>query len=109
MNLFKHGLSAAAGAVSEGKGSPSSRLRLVALSILVISLSLLLSLVLTHQNRFTVPLYQPGDIARADIIIRGCPIADEPATEARRAEARAKALARLSVQPLLAGRTRHAG
>jgi len=93
MNLFKHGLSAAAGAVSEVKGSPSSRLRLVALSILVISLSLLLSLVLTHQNRFTVPLYQPGDIARADIIIpMDALIADEPATEARRAEARAKAL-----------------
>ena len=78
---------------TSGKGSPLSRLQIAVLVVLLISLSLFLSALLTRQSHFSAPLYQPGDIARADIIIpMDALIEDETATQARRAEAKAKAL-----------------
>jgi cyclic-di-AMP phosphodiesterase PgpH len=61
--------------------------------VLLISLSLFLSFFLTRQNHFSAPIYQLGDIARADIIIpMDAVIEDEAATQAHRAEVKAKAL-----------------
>ena len=63
------------------------------LAVLLILLSLFFSVLLTRQSHFSAPLYRPGDIARADIIIpMDAVIEDEAATQARRAEAKAKAL-----------------
>ena len=57
----------------------------------LVLLALLFSILLTRQSRFSVPAYQTGDIARADIIIpTDMLIEDEAATEARRAAAKAK-------------------
>src|SRR3989339_1221291 len=76
-----------------GKGSPLNRWQIVVLLVLLISLSLFLSAFLTRQSHFSAPIYQPGDIARADIIIpMDALIEDKAATQARRAEARAHAL-----------------
>ena len=75
------------------KGGPLSRVQIALLAVLLIALSLLLSALLTHQNHFSAPLYRPGDIARADIIIpMDALIEDETATRARREEAKARAL-----------------
>ena len=76
-----------------GKGSPLNRWQIVVLLVLLISLSLFLSAFLTRQSHFSAPIYQPGDIARADILIpMDALIEDKAATQARRAEARAHAL-----------------
>ena len=73
--------------------APLSRVQIVVLAVLLILLSLFFSVLLTRQSHFSAPLYQPGDIARADIIIpMDAVIEDETATQARRAEAKAKAL-----------------
>lgn len=75
------------------KGSPLSRLQTVALVVLLILFSLFLSTLLTRQSHFSAPMYQPGDIARTDIIIpMDALIEDETATQAHREEAEAKAL-----------------
>ena len=74
-------------------GSPLSRLQIVALVVLLVFLSLFLSAFLTRQSHFSAPMYQPGDIARADIIIpMDALIEDETATQTHREEAEAKAL-----------------
>jgi len=66
--------------------------QMVMLAGSLIFLALLFSILLTRQSRFSVPAYQTGDIARADIIIpTDMLIEDEAATEARRAAAKAKA------------------
>ena len=68
-------------------------MQIVLMVVLLISLSLFFSFFLTRQNHFSAPIYQPGDIARADIIIpMDAVIEDEAATQAHRAEAKAKAL-----------------
>jgi cyclic-di-AMP phosphodiesterase PgpH len=75
------------------KGSLFSRLQIVVLVVSLIFLSLFLGALLTRQSLFSVPMYQPGDIARADIIIPvDALIEDETATQVRREEAKAKAL-----------------
>ena len=65
--------------------------QMVMLAGSLIFLALLFSILLTRQSRFSVPAYQTGDIARADIIIpTDMLIEDEAATEARRAAVKAK-------------------
>jgi cyclic-di-AMP phosphodiesterase PgpH len=93
MNLFKWIRPVFAPGTPLRKGSPLSRWQVVMLAGSLIFLSLFLSILLTRQSHFSAPLYQPGDIARADIIIpMDTFIEDETATQARRAEAKAKAL-----------------
>jgi len=95
MNLFqwiKIKPVAAPGAPQK-KSNPLSRGQAFMLAGSLIILALLLSVLLTRQSHFSAPLYQPGDIARADVIIPvDALIEDETATQARRAEAKAKAL-----------------
>lgn len=72
-----------------GRGGPLSRWQISLLAVLLVSLSLFLSVFLTGQSHFSAPAYQPGDIARADIIIpMDLFIEDEAATQAHRAEAK---------------------
>ena len=93
MNLLKRIKPVTIPRAALGKDSPLSRLQMVVILVLLISLSIFLSVFLTRQNHFSVPTYQPGDIARADIIIPiDAVIEDEVATQAHRAEAKAKAL-----------------
>ncbi|MBA4421819.1 MAG: hypothetical protein C0390_01815 [Syntrophus sp. (in: bacteria)] len=93
MNLLKRKQPVTARGTPSGKGSPLNRLQIVALVVLLSSLSLFLSALLTRQSHFNAPKYQPGDIARTDIIIpMDALIEDELATQDRRAEAKAKAL-----------------
>lgn len=93
MNLFERNQPAAANGTPPGKAVPLSRTQLAVLTAVLILLSLCFSILLTRQDHFSAPRYQPGDIARADIIIpMDALIEDETATQARRAEAKAKAL-----------------
>jgi len=93
MNLFKRLQTIAVGWSPTGKGGPPSRLQIVLLLVLLIPLSLFLSALITRQSHLSLPVYQPGDIARADIIIPvDALIEDERATQIRRAEVRARAL-----------------
>ncbi|MBE0558990.1 MAG: hypothetical protein IH628_17315, partial [Proteobacteria bacterium] len=93
MNLLKWKQPAAVCEIPSGNGSPVSKVQIVVLAVLLIPLSLFFSALLTRQSHFSAPVYQPGDIARADIIIpMDALIEDETATQARRAEAKAKAL-----------------
>jgi len=93
MNLLKRIQPVAVRGTPLGKGGPLSGLQIVVLVVLLIPLSLFFSAFLTRQSHFSVPIYQPGDIARADIIIpMDALIEDEAATQARRVEAKARAL-----------------
>ncbi len=93
MNLFKRKQPVAVNGTRSGKAGPLSRTQIAVLAVLLILLSLCFSILLTRQSHFSAPLYRPGDIARADIIIpMDALIEDEAATQARRAEAKAKAL-----------------
>ncbi|MEW6334034.1 MAG: HDIG domain-containing metalloprotein [Thermodesulfobacteriota bacterium] len=93
MKLFKGRQPAAVSEKPRGKGNPLSGYERAVLAILLISVSIVFGLILTRQTRFSAPVYQPGDIARADIIIpMDVFIEDETATRARRAEAKAEAL-----------------
>ena len=93
MNLFKRKQPVAVNGTPSGKAGPLSRTQTAALTVLLILLSLFFSVFLTHQSHFSAPWYRAGDIARADIIIpMDALIEDEAATQARRAEAKAKAL-----------------
>lgn len=93
MNLFKWIRPAAVSGTPRGTDNPLSRWQMVMFVGSLIFLSLLLSILLTHQSRFSAPIYQPGDIARADIIIpMDAFIEDETATQERRTEAKAQAL-----------------
>ena len=93
MNLFKQRQPVAVNGTPSGKAGPLSRTQIAVLTVLLILLSLCFSILLTRQSHFSAPLYRPGDIARADIIIpMDAFIEDEVATQARRAEAKAKAL-----------------
>jgi len=93
MNPSKPIQLAAVPGTPRGKGSPLSRLQAVVLAVSLISISFFLSVFLTSQSHFSAPVYQPGDIARTDIIIpMDSLIEDEAATQARRAEAGAHAL-----------------
>ena len=93
MNILKRMQPAAARGKPLGKGSPLSRFQMVVLVVLLISISFFLSAFLTRQTHFSAPIYQPGDIARADIIIpMDAFMEDETATQARRTEAKAEAL-----------------
>jgi hypothetical protein len=92
MNLLKRIQPAAIPGMPLRKGSPLSTLQIVVLIGLLISLSLFFSAFLTRQSHFSAPVYQPGDIARTDIIIpMDALIEDEAATQTRRADARALA------------------
>ena len=92
MNLWKENQPAAVREAPAERGDRLSRWQIALLVSLVISGSLLLSVVLTRQDEFSAPRYQPGDIARTDIVIpMDALIEDETATETRRAEARARA------------------
>ena len=93
MGLLKRIKPLAVRGTPSGKGSPLSRVQIVMLAVLLIPLSFFLSALLTRQSHFSAPIYQPGDIARTDIIIpMDALIEDETATQARRAEAKANAL-----------------
>ena len=93
MNVLKRKQPVAVDGTPAGKANPLSRAQIAVLAVLLILLSLLFSALLTRQSHFSAPLYRPGDIARADIIIpMDAVIEDETATQARRAEAKAKAL-----------------
>ncbi len=93
LGFFKRLRTAAVGWSPAGKGGPPSRLQIVLLLVLLIPLSLFLSALITRQSHLSLPVYQPGDIARADIIIPvDALIEDEKATQLRRAEVRARAL-----------------
>ncbi|MHB8909534.1 MAG: HD family phosphohydrolase [Syntrophales bacterium] len=92
MNLLKNKQPAAVEETQAGKKNTVSRLQIVVLVLLLIPLSLFMSTCLTPQSHFSAPVYETGDIARADIVIpMDAVIEDETATNTRRAEARAKA------------------
>lgn len=92
MNLLKWIQPVASGA-SRRKDGPLSGWQVVLLAGLLIFLSVLFSVLLTRQSHFSAPAYQPGDIARADIVVpMDALIEDEAATQTRRAEVKAKAL-----------------
>jgi hypothetical protein len=72
---------------------PLNRMQLLALLGLIIVLGAALSVLLSGAGGFGVPPYVLGDIARTDILIpRDVLIEDREATEARKAEARVRAL-----------------
>lgn len=102
MNLFKRKQPVAVNGTPSGKPGPLSRTQIAVLTGLLILLSLCFSILLTRQSHFTAPLYRPGDIARADIIIpMDAVIEDETATQDRRAEVKAKALSVYRYNPSL--------
>ena len=93
MNVLKRKQPVAVNGTPSGKANPLSRAQIAVLAVLLILLSLFFSALLTRQSHFSAPLYRTGDIARADIIIpMDAVIEDETATQARRAEAKVKAL-----------------
>jgi len=92
MNLLKRIQPVAVPGKPRGKGSPLTGWQIVVSVVLLIFPSLCSSAFLTRQSHFSAPVYRPGDIARADIIIpMDTLIEDESATLARRAEVKAKA------------------
>lgn len=102
MDLFKRLQAAAVGWSPSGKGRSPGRLQIVLLLVLLIPLSVFLSALLTRQSHLSLPVYQPGDIARADIIIPvDALMEDEKATQIRRAEVRARALPVYRFHPAL--------
>lgn len=65
--------------------------KIIAAAGLLIAVSLLLGALLSGYRHWSIPVYQPGDIARSDIVIPvDAVIEDEEATRARRAEAKAR-------------------
>jgi hypothetical protein len=93
MELFKSIRSAFVRGTPLGKGAPLSRRQVALLAGLVIFATLVITIFLTRQSHFSAPAYLPGDIARTDILIpMDALIEDEEATQARRDEAKGRAL-----------------